>query len=288
MGLIVIAAPLGGQDYIDKVQKALDKISPPPPGGAKRVGRVNPVGEVIMDAITSIKDKSLTIRPLAEGPAEKHCVAYTRPRDAEKLDARPKGAGARGADRRDKLYSGASDNPDTDDVDERYNTMPGEGTGLGANTTIYFTPGEVSKCRSGAAAQDDDVLLHEMVHALRMMQGLGNPIPTVSPNIHGMHMEGYKDEEEFLAVVITNVYLSAKDPNLPLRRTYHDVSLLERPLNTDKGFVDDRGHAEVLSHYHAWPMFHALAALKTPPFNPFRESLNRFRAATRAPSRTTK
>jgi hypothetical protein len=201
------------------------------------------------------------------------------------LDARPKGAGGPGATGlRERLYAGDSDNPDTED-DERYNTLAGEGTGLGSSTTIYFTPGEVPRCGRSIAAQDDDVLLHEMVHALRIMQGLGNPIPTSFGGAGGVDMTGYQDEEEFLAVVITNVYISAKDPNLPLRRTYHDAAIpLDKPLNTDKGFVDDRGHAAVLNHYHTWPVFHALADLKTMPFNPLRESLNRFRASTRAPA----
>ena len=55
------------------------------------------------------------------------------------------------------------------------------GTGKGSDVTIYFTPDtrQKSGCNTGTyGSQPDEVLFHEMVHALRYMQGKSNAIPT--------------------------------------------------------------------------------------------------------------
>jgi hypothetical protein len=71
----------------------------------------------------------------------------------------------------------------TPDTDERYEdsniNRSDTGTGDGSSVEISFDPDNYTESciRRGAASQPDDVLLHEMVHALRMMQGKYNQIP---------------------------------------------------------------------------------------------------------------
>jgi hypothetical protein len=77
-----------------------------------------------------------------------------------------------------------------------------KGTGEGSSVEIGFDPDNYSEAciKRGPGSQPDVVLLHEMVHALRMMQGQYNKVPTKNAF--------YDDEEEFVAIVIANVYLS--------------------------------------------------------------------------------
>lgn len=118
------------------------------------------------------------------------------------MTSSPKGLGGNTSDPRKKLYLGKDDDEDTDDNDERYDAAKPSNVarGGGSDVSLYFTPGEWGKsgCLHGCiAALPDEVLLHELVHAQRDMQGLSNPVPTVNAN--------YKNEEEFLAIVVANV-----------------------------------------------------------------------------------
>jgi hypothetical protein len=108
----------------------------------------------------------------------------------------------------------------------------------------------------------DEILLHEMVHALRDMQGVSNPVPTTMR---------YKNEEEFLAVVITNVYMSKKKGNKLLRPDYLHYGPLPDHLNTSDGFLKDDENKRLLAFYSTqWqPVFGRLGDVDT-PFNPFR------------------
>ena len=113
-----------------------------------------------------------------------------------------------------------------------------------------------------------------MVHALRMMQGKYNQIPAGKAS---SAISFYDDEEEFLAIVATNVYLSQKDAAAPLRGNHHDHDKLWPPLNTSAGFLTDKDNYNTLQIYRLiWlPTFTHLAMLVTPNFNPFREMRNR-------------
>jgi hypothetical protein len=88
------------------------------------------------------------------------------------------------------------------------------GTGTGSDVLIRFSsttftgPG----APTGPGSSPDEILLHEMIHGLRQMQGrfvreavTGNP--------------GMDNYEEFAAITISNVYRSEK--NLPQLRTDH-------------------------------------------------------------------
>jgi hypothetical protein len=75
------------------------------------------------------------------------------------------------------------------------------GTGAGRDIEIAFSPGDwPSKGLYGS--KPDEVLFHELIHSLRMMSGVSDPIPM--PKI------GFENEEEFFAVTCGNVYMSTK------------------------------------------------------------------------------
>jgi Effector protein len=76
------------------------------------------------------------------------------------------------------------------------------GRGVGSDANIGFSP-DVFK--GSAMAQPghapDEVLFHEMVHASRDMRGKSDRKPANA---------GYGDQEEYLAIVLTNLFLSEK------------------------------------------------------------------------------
>ncbi len=232
----------------------------------------NPVGKIIIQAIVDSPHR-LVIRPLSDHPDGLHCEAVTYQED--RLTAAPKGVGGKAADVRQRLYKGDQDDPNTDD-DERFNTEDPKliATGGGSNVQLFFTPGEwggKSGCFAACAGtQADEALFHEMVHAQRIMQGLYNRIPTVNA--------GYDNEEEFLAIVTANVYISAKG-GTRFVADHASCRPLTTPMNTSKGFVDDRRNSWLFSqHFTVWqPVFRNLASLdpRTVKFNPFREFVSR-------------
>ena len=94
-----------------------------------------------------------------------------------------------------------------------------------------------------------------------------NQIPT------GDRFHGYKDEEEYLAIIATNVYMSANGVDNDGLRGGHDGHYaLQPPLNTSAGFLADPTNRKLMKIYQlAWAdAFRGLAGVKV-PFNPFRE-----------------
>ncbi len=83
------------------------------------------------------------------------------------------------------------------------------GAGGGSRSEIQYTPGRFVKGsalnpENKALFGPDEVLLHELVHAARQNKGLIDFRPVA------MWLEDYKDKEEFLAVLITNMYRSVR------------------------------------------------------------------------------
>ena len=262
--------PKGTKDYNNEIEKLLKQIE----GDYGTHKSANSVGILLLSTIRG-SSKNVTILPMASylGQGAKQCRAIEEPKD--KLKSAPKGIGGKDrTDRREKWYLGKQDDADTEN-DERYDThgpdMVGEGGGSDAE--VYFTPSEwgggESVCSGpGTSAPPDEVLFHEMVHALRDIQGLTNPVPTVNTS--------YLNEEEFLAIVTTNVYISAKG-GTRFRANHFDDSVLWSPLDTSKGFVEDVENGKVLNNYVSmWqPTFGQLANLTQPKYNPFREVMLR-------------
>jgi NleD-like pathogen effector protein (putative zinc metallopeptidase) len=78
------------------------------------------------------------------------------------------------------------------------------GTGQGTNSTVEYTPAMWGK--NGAAKTDapgydaDEIIFHEMVHASRQLRGIQE----------GIRVRDYDNMEEYLAVVVTNIYMAHK------------------------------------------------------------------------------
>ena len=225
----------------------------------------NPVGRVIIDAINRTK-KDLTFVPYNKGKQALYGDnAVTAPDDA--AAGAPEGVSQAG---KAYWYRGNDDNPYTR-ADERYDMVPPGmvGTGKGSDVTIYFTPDtrQKSGCNTGTyGSQPDEVLFHEMVHALRYMQGKSNAIPTEDS------ARGYDTEEEFLAIVVANVYMSAKKCT-QLRADHHGHRPLQPPLNNSAGFLTDSVNLKLMNIYYLiWkPIFLALSQVTGISFNPFHE-----------------
>ena len=86
--------------------------------------------------------------------------------------------------------------------DRKIKTVGNVGEGGGSDSTINFTPGMYTgSVMAQEAKAPDEVLFHELVHASRQMRGVRNEIPVNA---------GYGTQEEYLAVVLTNIYMSEK------------------------------------------------------------------------------
>jgi len=107
-----------------------------------------------------------------------------------------------------------------------------QGTGRGTDSVIFFNP-EVSHEVSGPAMKLDQILVHEIIHSIRMGAGL------VERKQMG---SDWGEFEEFVAVVIANVYCSETRPGSSLRDgvrgqfcgslgCYSNISLEARDLN---------------------------------------------------------
>src|SRR5262245_47106946 len=207
----------------------------------------NPVGLVILSCIEQ-NPHQLTIRRSTET-----CNAGTGT-DGKEDDAHPKGQ---------LYYLGSEDNPKTLQ-NERFDQSKSKGTGRGTGTYIEFSPG-ISSCGPAGTVEADAVLLHEMVHALRKMQGLENSTP-----LDASYIPQYGDTEEWLAILVENVYQSAKGRTV--FRGAHDAhTKLQPPQNTSEGFLSEPTYRSLLRGYYAtWkPVFRNLAAVPA-NFNPFR------------------
>ncbi len=146
--------------------------------------------------------------------------------------------------------------------------LKGSGTGKGSNVNVHFSAsvwgvfsGGLMK---GPGSGSDEVLLHEIIHASRMLRGVAYSL--------GVN-QGYGNEEEYVAVVLTNVFLSEKK-RLHLRASHTGFNVLKDP---DK-FLDSpinlrpRMMLERLRLVQS-AMFGAIAAIdpQLATFNPVRQ-----------------
>ncbi|WP_395664614.1 M91 family zinc metallopeptidase [Methylocella sp.] len=99
------------------------------------------------------------------------------------------------------------------------------GTGRGTNSLIRYTPqlwgpGRAANSKADAD-QPDVVIFHELVHAARQARGLQEP------NAPGDDYRDYDNFEEYVAIVVTNIYMSER--NLAGLLGGHDDEPLRRP-----------------------------------------------------------
>lgn len=118
--------------------------------------------------------------------------------------------------------------------------LPGmtAGTGTGSSTIVHYVPQDWPMYNSIKPGEDrDEVLLHELVHALRSMRGqllcAATPQPQISAS-KGTTVQ-YDTFEEFVAILVTNIYRSEnKRPNL--RLDHQGFRPLPTELTTSNGF----------------------------------------------------
>jgi Effector protein len=252
----------GTSDYNQQVYAVLANI------------KINQTGKEI-HALIRKTDHDLTFVPYDDTD----CNAATR--EQNPADAAPKGVSNKRSAKMDngeyqgaRWFRGDPDDPTTPDVDERERAVKGTGTGKGSDVTIKFTPSIYGQswCHPEGTygSKSDEVLFHEMIHALRMMQGKYNQIPT------GDRFYGYENEEEYLAIIATNVYMSANGVDNDGLRGGHDGHYaLQPPLNTSAGFLADPPNRKLMNIYRlVWAdAFLAIASVDA-AFNPFRELVN--------------
>jgi len=80
---------------------------------------------------------------------------------------------------------------------------PVVGTGGGSNAVVWFSSGRWNPKHpiKSTGYQPDEILYHELVHASRQMRGVMNWMRVNN---------GYNNLEEYIAIILTNIYLSEK------------------------------------------------------------------------------
>jgi hypothetical protein len=126
---------------------------------------------------------------------------------------------------------------------------------------IWYSPDRysVDGCGWYPGMRPEDVLFHEMVHASR---DLNDPVYDKTP----LHLMG--DYEEFLAVLITNMYrteIGAKK----LHRDYMLKLLVEQP-EAEAFLSSKREYLDAIQALQGDLLVSAVSGLNT-PFNPFRD-----------------
>jgi hypothetical protein len=140
------------------------------------------------------------------------------------------------------------------------------GSGRGAKVQIFYSPERLKTKTAGFLP--DEVLYHEMVHAVRALKGL---------QTLGFSMKtknGYDNMEEFVAVVVTNVYMSEKKQTQ--LRSGHGRGVLTEPEKfLDSPLVPAPGARGLLNIFRSKQrgFFDALAKIdaNSAKFNPFRQ-----------------
>lgn len=156
-----------------------------------------------------------------------------------------------------------------------------EGTGEGSDVEIRFTPAmfgfggtaathPTAPIAPGApGTTPSEVLFHEMAHAYRDMNGHKHAAPTIGGRVN------YDNEEEFFAVVLSNIFIT--DPTTEtivrgLRADHHGFNTLAPARATSKGFLADQANRRLLAKLTAQEPGLALDLLSVPAtFNPVKE-----------------
>ena len=118
--------------------------------------------------------------------------------------------------------------------DDDGNQLDGQkGMGTGANVALFFSA-EIFETNNapteGAGFKSDEVLFHELVHVTRMFRGHMTSAPVDGPANFG-------NIEEYLATVISNIYISEKGPGQPPLRGFYRVTPNVRRVTRADGTV---------------------------------------------------
>lgn len=134
-----------------------------------------------------------------------------------------------------------------------------KGMGLGAATTIEFTP---TYFQNREGVSPDCVLLHELVHALRNVRGTVQREPV---------SRGWENSEELLSIFVENMYRS--EIGQPLRISHlikKGVRMTPNHLMRDNPHF----HQPMEQARNELPdLFNAMAVLASLSYNPFKDFL---------------
>lgn len=156
-----------------------------------------------------------------------------------------------------------------------------KGDGKGADPDITFSPDIwTGSAMAGPGNAPDEVLYHELVHATRLMNGVLDSKP-----MNG----GYDDQEELLAVMLTNIYQSEKG-QIVFRSDHGSATMRGISANT---FLRNDAHLDIppvtiIDKFRRdQPAFYGdLAKLPDPPHynwvRQFDRSQDQYRQATKA------
>jgi hypothetical protein len=111
----------------------------------------------------------------------------------------------------------------------------------------------------------DDILFHELVHAMRTLKGLTDLTATVNG--------WYVNVEEFMANLITNIAMNEKNPSGDLRYSENWFTLMPAKFKTNQGYMADAENEKIIKLAKTLdPQFCHTVALSPAnnPFNPFR------------------
>jgi hypothetical protein len=132
-------------------------------------------------------------------------------------------------------------------------------TGGGSDAALMYTPAQFQPMGVGPAGRDA-VLYHELVHAIRYLQGRFQATPARS-------VRRYTNAEEFFAIVVTNVYLS--EIRAPLRYGHADSTTILQNPDTWMNHPHNRQMVGLLVQQQG--SFCEALAGSPARFNPFRE-----------------
>jgi Effector protein len=137
-----------------------------------------------------------------------------------------------------------------------------QGSGHGSNVAIYYTPQDHIPTKNDPGGRTDEILLHEMVHALRMSKG---------KSLCLAFEDNYDTQEEFYAILITNIYRSENRYTI-LRANHFGHLPLMAPL-TDDGVFYQRYKLWIDILVTEWnPLCKSLARIRC-AFNPIRRAV---------------
>lgn len=125
----------------------------------------------------------------------------------------------------------------------------------GFGAWVLFSPD--ASCHLDPATKDfkpggspSEILFHELVHAFRIVtrkasNRVGPSLPYVPKEL--IKYPTYDSEEEFFAVLITNIFSS--ETGRPLRKDHESVELLPSQLSTNKGFLAIEPYAQLVRKF---------------------------------------
>ena len=155
------------------------------------------------------------------------------------------------------------------ELDPNGNPLPGNpvGAGTGSGVRIRFTPQDYLGIVAQPAGPPDEALIHELVHALRISNGIVRPVAV--PVKFGLT---YDNVEELLTVTVANIYRSEQISRPHLRADHHGHRPLQQPFTDPETFY--LTYDQELNGILDWmPILFSQVALVACRFNPVRACL---------------